>query len=159
MTNNDLFRRLRYILNFSDSQMAEVFRHVDQRMSSEQIMDFLKRQEDDGFCEMDDSTLGFFLDGLINLKRGKREPRPGQKAEKRMIPRNNNDNLKKLRIAFNLKEESMLEIFSIGDFPINKAELSALFRKKDHRNYKDCGDQGFRKFLNGLAEYVKKEGR
>ena len=159
MTNNDLFRRLRYILHFSDSQMAEIFNQVDQRMLPGQIASFLKRQEEEGFCRMDDSIMGFFLDGLINLKRGKREAKPGQRAEKRMIPRTNNDKLKKLRIAFNLQEASMLEIFSMGDFPINKAELSALFRKKDHRNYKVCGDQGFRKFLNGLAEYVKREGQ
>ena len=32
-------------------------------------------------------------------------------------------------------------------------ELSALFRKKDHKNYKPCMDQFLRNFLAGLAKY------
>ncbi len=62
----------------------------------------------------------------------------------------NNDILKKLRIACNLKEEDMLEIFRLADFEISRHELSALFRKEGHRNYKECGDQILRRFLDGL---------
>jgi len=63
---------------------------------------------------------------------------------------NNNDILKKLRIALELKDTDIIEILKLADFDISKAELSALFRSEDHRNYKECGDQILRKFLNGL---------
>ena len=63
---------------------------------------------------------------------------------------NNNDILKKLRIALELKDTDIIEILKLADFDISKAELSALFRKEGHANYKECGDQILRRFLNGL---------
>ena len=62
----------------------------------------------------------------------------------------NNDILKKLRIALQLKDTDIIEILKLADFEITKSELSALFRNTDHRNYKECGDQILRNFLNGL---------
>jgi uncharacterized protein YehS (DUF1456 family) len=62
----------------------------------------------------------------------------------------NNDILKKLRIALNLRDTDIIEILKLADFEISKTELSALFRKEDHKNYKECGDQILRRFLNGL---------
>ena len=62
----------------------------------------------------------------------------------------NNDILKKLRIALNLKDTDIIDILKLADFEISRTELSALFRKEDHKNYKECGDQILRRFLNGL---------
>ncbi len=62
----------------------------------------------------------------------------------------NNDVLKKLRIALELKDTDIIEILKLAGFQITKSELSALFRTPDHRNYKECGDQILRNFLNGL---------
>ena len=62
----------------------------------------------------------------------------------------NNDILKKLRIALNLKDTDIIDILKLADFDISKSELSAFFRSEDHRNYKECGDQILRRFLNGL---------
>jgi uncharacterized protein YehS (DUF1456 family) len=62
----------------------------------------------------------------------------------------NNDILKKLRIALNLKDTDIIDILKLADFEITKTELSALFRKEGHKNYKECGDQILRRFLNGL---------
>jgi uncharacterized protein YehS (DUF1456 family) len=64
----------------------------------------------------------------------------------------NNDILRKLRIALNFKEDDMLAALDSAEFPVSKSELSALFRKKDHRNYKICGDQLLRNFLNGITK-------
>jgi len=63
---------------------------------------------------------------------------------------NNNDILKKLRIALELKDTDIIEILKLADFEISKTELNAMFRKEGHRNYKECGDQLLRRFLNGL---------
>jgi len=67
----------------------------------------------------------------------------------------NNDILKKLRIALKLRDEDMHEILKLSDFTISKSELSALFRAEDHPNYKECGDQILRNFLNGLILYMR----
>ncbi|MBN2509101.1 MAG: DUF1456 family protein [Spirochaetales bacterium] len=155
MTNNDIFRRLRYLLRFSDEQMSEVFSVEGYRVDPAAVAAYLAKEEEQDFKPLSDSDMGVFLDGLITTLRGKREPKPGAEAERRMVPRNNNDKLKKLRIAFHLEEAAMLEVFRLGEFNINKAELSAFFRKKDHRNFQPLGDQAFRRFLNGLVEYRK----
>ena len=62
----------------------------------------------------------------------------------------NNDVFKKIRVALSLKDTDIIEILKLSDFEMSKSELSALFRKEDHPNYKPCGDQVLRKFLNGL---------
>jgi uncharacterized protein YehS (DUF1456 family) len=68
----------------------------------------------------------------------------------------NNDILKKLRIALKLKDTDILEILKLSGFEISKTEMTAFFRKPDHRNYKECGDQFLRRFLDGLI--IKKRG-
>lgn len=62
----------------------------------------------------------------------------------------NNDILKKLRIALKLKDTDILEILKLAGMELSAAELGALFRTPDHRNYKVCGDQVLRRFLDGL---------
>ena len=68
---------------------------------------------------------------------------------------NNNDILKKLRVALQLRDDHIIEILKLVDFKISKAELGAFFRKEDHPNYKECGDQILRNFLNGLVIYKR----
>ena len=68
----------------------------------------------------------------------------------------NNLVLKKLRIAFELKEEDLLEIFALAQFRISKPEVTALFRAPGHQNYRVCGDQILRNFLKGLAARMRR---
>jgi uncharacterized protein YehS (DUF1456 family) len=67
----------------------------------------------------------------------------------------NNDILKKLRVALNLKDDDIIQILKLVEFEISKSELGAIFRKEDHPNYKPCGDQLLRNFLNGLVIYKR----
>ena len=67
----------------------------------------------------------------------------------------NNDILKKLRVALELKDEDVVKILKLVDFDISKSELNALYRKPDHPNFKECGDQLLRNFLNGLVIYKR----
>ena len=62
----------------------------------------------------------------------------------------NNDILKKLRIALKLKDTDILEILKLSGMELSATELGAFFRAPDHRNYKECGDQVLRRFLDGL---------
>ena len=63
--------------------------------------------------------------------------------------------LKKLRVAFELKDVDMHATFADAGFPVSKPELSALFRQRDHRNFRLCGDQMLRNFLKGLTMWVR----
>ena len=67
----------------------------------------------------------------------------------------NNDILKKLRVALKLRDEDMIQVLKLADFEVTKSEINALFRSEDHPNYKECGDQLLRYFLNGLIIYMR----
>jgi uncharacterized protein YehS (DUF1456 family) len=67
----------------------------------------------------------------------------------------NNDVMKKLRVALQLNDEEIVNILQMADFKISKSELGAIFRKDDHPNFKPCGDQLLRNFLNGLIIYKR----
>ena len=67
----------------------------------------------------------------------------------------NNDILKKLRIALKLRDEDIIRILDLANFPVSKSEINALFQAEDHPNYKECGDQILRNFLNGLIVYMR----
>ena len=67
----------------------------------------------------------------------------------------NNDIMKKLRVALKLNDQEIVEILKLVDFSITKAELGAIFRNKEHENFKPCGDQILRNFLNGLIIHLR----
>ena len=156
MTNNDVLRRIRYALNINDSTMIEIFKLAEYEMDQVTLTAILKKEEDKGYVACSDRILGYFLDGLILHKRGKKETEPGQ-AKKAASPLTNNAILKKLRIALELKEDDMLGVLKLADIAVSKSELTALFRKQGHKNYKECGDQFLRNFLNGLFIRYRKQ--
>lgn len=67
----------------------------------------------------------------------------------------NNDILKKLRVALKLRDEDIVSILSLVEFKVTKNEVNALFRNEEHPNYKECGDQLLRNFLNGLVIFMR----
>ncbi len=67
----------------------------------------------------------------------------------------NNDILKKLRVALHLRNDQIVEIIQLVNFKVTVAELGAFFRREDHPNYKPCGDQILRNFLNGLIIHLR----
>ena len=150
MTNNDILRRLRYALNINDSTMVEIFKLSEHEIEQSTLTDLLKKEDEKGYVDCSDNVMEYFLDGLILHKRGKKEIKSGQ-AKKLGAPLTNNTILKKLRIALELKEDDMLGILKLANIIVSKSELSALFRREGHKNYKECGDQFLRNFLKGLT--------
>ncbi len=147
-------RRIRYTFDFNDAKMIELFGLGDQEVTRAQISDWMKREDDPSYLELDDTQLAIFLNGLIVEKRGKKEgeqPAP----EKRL---NNNIIFRKLKIALNLKDEDILAILQLADFKISKHELSALFRKPNQEQYRPCQDQILRNFLQGLQKKYHPSG-
>ncbi len=150
ITNNDILRRLRYALNIKDAMMIEIFKLAEHEITRSNLLDLLKKEEEEGYVDCSDSVMGLFLDGLIIHKRGKREGAPGH-AAKMDEPLTNNGILKKLRIALKFREDEMLSTLKLAGMSLSKSELSALFRKEGQRHYKECGDQILRNFLKGLT--------
>ena len=155
MNNNDILRRLRYALDISNPGMIEIFKLSGCTLELPTLLKLLKKEEDDEFISCSNPLLSFFLDGLIVQKRGRR-PGDDEQPPKPDTGLNNNAILKKLRIALDLKEEDMLAVMKLAGVKISKSELSALFRNKEHKHYKECGDQFLRNFLQGLT--VEKRG-
>ena len=154
MTNNDVLRRLRFIFDFSDSQMMALFASGGFNASREQVSDWMKNEENPDFKVLHDVQLAIFLNGLINKKRGQREgeqPEPEKKL-------NNNIILRKLKIALEFKDDDILEMMSLAGFPLGKHELSAFFRKPGHNNYRECQSQVLRNFLKGLQIKLRGTG-
>lgn len=150
MTNNDILRRLRYALDIKDSTMIEIFKLSGHEISRSDLIDLLKKEEEEGYVDCSDEVMELFLDGLVIHKRGKREEIPGR-VEKRDSPLTNNSILKKLRIALKFRENDMLSTLKLAGMSLSRSELSALFRKEGQRHYKECGDQILRNFLKGLT--------
>lgn len=67
----------------------------------------------------------------------------------------NNDILKKLRVALQLRTEEIVEIITLAGFTTNKSEMNDMFRTEDHPTFKKCGDQILRKFLDGLIIHLR----
>ena len=148
MNNNDVIRRVRYTFNFSDDKMIEIFGLAEVEVTRAQVSEWLKKDEDPNFKGIYDKDLASFLNGFINLRRGKKEG-PQPKPEKTL---NNNLILRKLKIALNLRDDEMVEIFDLVDMRISKHEINAFFRKPTQSQFRFCKDQFLRNFLFGIQK-------
>ncbi|EJD6474371.1 DUF1456 family protein [Providencia rettgeri] len=148
MLNNYVLRSVRYMLDLSDAQMVKIVKLADLAVTKEEMVTWLKKDNEPEYVECNDNVMGHFLNGLIYHRRGKDENHPAPDVDSRL---NNNIILKKLRVAFELKDTDMIEIYQLVDFRVSKPELNAVFRKPGHKNYRECGDQLLRYFLKGLT--------
>lgn len=156
MINNDVLRSIRYMLDLGDGKVVAIAKLSDPMLpfEKEEVRDFVRREDDPGYVACSDRVLAHFLDGLVIHCRGRNDSLPQRPVATRIT---NNLVLKKLRVAFELKDVDLHAIFAAAGFPISKPELSALFRQPDHHNYRACGDQLLRNFLKGLTLRIRGE--
>ena len=154
MINNDVLRSIRYMLDLSDRKVGEIAGLADPAflIDKDDVRAFLLKEDEPGYRACNDEALAHFLDGLILHLRGRDESLPPRAVEERI---SNNVVLKKLRVAFELKDVDMHQVFADAGFPLSKPELSALFRSPGHKNFRACGDQLLRNFLKGLTLRVR----
>lgn len=188
MNNNDVFRRLRYALDLRDATLMAAFAASGLVFTREQVRAFAKHEVEPDFQPLSDAQFGAFLDGFVLLRRGPRPgaaaseaadtsgavadggatptstaaltptaPTPATTAPT-ALPMNNNRVLRALRIALDLKDTDLLALLARANLAVTKTELSALFRRPDHRHFQVCGDQFLRSFLQGLAMRTRGEG-
>ena len=154
MTNNTILRQFRYIFDLSDAQMVDLFAQAEMIVTKSEVCNWLKKEEEEDYQEITDPQLAALLNGFINHKRGKREgpqPAPEEKL-------NNNIIFRKLKIALNLKDTDILDVYAYVKMNISKHEVSAIFRNPSQSQYRACHDQFLRNFLYGLQlKYRPKE--
>lgn len=153
MTNNDILARLRYLFNYNDLQVVALFELAKSEIQETEVTNWLKKEDDPEYIAMTDKELATFLNGLIIEKRGEKD---GPQPEPEEFLSNNNI-LRKLKIALNLKSEDILELFAMIDKKVSKPELSSFFRNPDHSSYRPLMDQYLRNFLTALQLKAKAE--
>lgn len=154
MINNHVLRGLRYALDLKDATVSDIFLQAGFPIDQADIINMLKKDDQPDFMECSNQTMTHFLDGLIVYKRGPSPHKPTVAIESDSALTNNMI-LKKIRIALELKEDDLLKIIELAEFEISKAELSALFRKPGHKNYRQCGDQFVRNLLRGIIKHYR----
>lgn len=158
MIHNDVLRRIRFALAINDTAAISIFKLANYDMELPYLHAIMKKEDEEGYLPCRDKIISLFLDGLIIKNRGKQE---GQ--EPRMLAAgerlSNNEVLRKIRIAMSYKDEDMIEILQLANFSLSKSELSALFRKPDHRNYKAAGDQVVRNLLQGMVKKYRPDAK
>ncbi|TAL71597.1 MAG: DUF1456 family protein [Rhodanobacter sp.] len=152
MLNNDILRGVRYMLDLPDGKLVHIIGQAGLAVDANDVAAWLQREDEPGYRDCPDQALAHFLDGLIVHLRGRDESRPPQPVARRV---GNNLVLKKLRVAFELRDDDLHAILATAGFPLSKPELSALFRKPGHPNYRPCGDQLLRHFLRGLTQRLR----
>ena len=148
MQNNDTLRSIRYMLDLGDVHVVDILALVSYTATREEVATWLTKEDGAGFVAMPDVAMAHFLDGLIVHRRGRDDSQPPRPVETRI---NNNVVLKKLRVAFELKEDDILAIMTEAGFRVSKGEINALFRQPKHSNFRLCGDQFLRNFLKGMT--------
>ncbi|MDQ8187087.1 DUF1456 family protein [Pelagicoccus sp. SDUM812002] len=148
MTNNDVMRSVRYALDLKNAEVVQMIKEGGVELTALDVSNILKDETDEGYVACSIETIHAFLDGLILSRRGPSD-RPVDEEANTWI--NNTVVLRKLRIAFSMKDTDMIATMKAAGFQVSKGEINALFRATNHKHYKKCGDQFLRNFLKGLA--------
>ena len=153
MIANDILRSVRYALDLGEKHVVRLAGLGGQTITRAQLSAYLLKEGEAGQQPCPDVILAAILNGLITDKRGSRgEP---MVAESKL---DNNLVLKKLRIAFSLRDHDIEALVTSAGSTLSRSELNAFFQKPGHKNYKVCGDQVLRQFLAGLARQYRGPG-
>lgn len=163
MNNNDIVIRLRYALAISNADMLKIFKLGGLELTNEKLVKILKRQDKetprDQNLTMEE--LERFMNGLIISQRGIKKDANGQTLEPTFDMKKeddiNNVVLKKLKIAMQYTSEDYQSFFKSAGIEVSNAELSAVLRRPDHRNYRPAGNRYLRNILKGMALEYRKE--
>ncbi len=133
--------------------MLSLFKLGGYEGNKPELATWLAREEEPDFVLCEDEKLARFLNGLIIKNRGAKDdaiPEPESVLSNNMV-------LRKLKIALNLQADALLEILELNEFTVSKHELSALFRRPGHKNYRPCLDQFLRNVLDGMEKHYRKK--
>ncbi|WP_024955609.1 DUF1456 family protein [Sulfurospirillum arcachonense] len=153
MTNNYILTSIMQSLKLSKVDVLKSYKLVDKKIVQEDVDDILREASDEKFILLSDEGFELFLNGFIAYKRGPSDKKAGKKQK---IYFSNNIILKKLKIALDLKDEDLIQIFANDGLEITKSQLSAYFRRDGHVNYRKCSDTLLKRFIKGCEKYKAK---
>ena len=148
MTNNEVLRSVRYALQIKNKEVLQMIEAGGVELTIFDVVNLLRDDAEDEYLGCNAKTLHAFLDGLILQRRG---PSDGPVKKFSTSKIDNNTILRKLRIAFAMRDTDLLATIEGVGLHISKGEVSALFRAPTHKHFKECGDQFLRNFLKGLT--------
>lgn len=151
MTNNYTLKSIMTAIDLDKVAVLKAYKLVDKKITQDDVDDILRDEDDEKFILLSDEGFELFLNGLIAYKRGPSD----KKAKKQKIYFSNNIVLKKLKIALDLKDEDIVQIFANDGLEITKSQLSAYFRRDGHINYRKCSDILLKRFIKGCNNYKK----
>lgn len=67
----------------------------------------------------------------------------------------NNDILRRLRYALNIKDTTLIEIFKLSGYKIGKSDLTGILKKEGEEGCLNCSDNIMELFLDGLIIYKR----
>ena len=150
MENGEIIRRLQFMLDVGDSEIATCFTLAGCNVSEADIPCYVSQADADNHKVCSDEDFSRFLDGFIQWRRG-----PSDQENRNSIALNNNVVLKKIRIALELQARDLDNAFMLSDHEISPHEISALFRKPGTKHYVECSDHVFERLLSGLSLYFR----
>lgn len=150
MHNNEILQGIRDAASLDDARMVAIFalggEPLDEAITQAMIYDPSGPKATD--CN--DGRLLRFLDGFILEQRGQ-STEADEVSTPQRVRLTNNIVLKKLRIAFQLKEDDVLRILASGGTPLSKRQLGALARKAGNKRHRVCSKEVLASFLTGLT--------
>jgi uncharacterized protein YehS (DUF1456 family) len=152
MLNNDVLRSLRYILKTDDTTLVSIVALGGATVTRAEVSSYMQQEDEPGYTVCPHRVMASFLDGLVVHRRGRKEDAPPAPLPKLVT---NNVVLKKLRVAFELKDGDLVAMMAETGCPVSKSELSALFRNPTHTNFRAAGDQFVRNFLRALTTRIR----
>lgn len=149
MNNNELLRQLRRLLAVNESTLSEIYALSGHQHTADALRAQLRHENEEGFAACTHDTIAHLLDAIIKQRRDI-DPNPSTEQ-----PLSNNQILKKLRIAYELKDDDMHRLLESEELSVSKQELKSLFRKEGHKNYRACPDKTLVGFLKALTQEIK----
>jgi len=150
MKTNNIINKIIEAVGIDADSVVDICKLVDYDVEVDTVQRWSFPSDDDSFLLCSYEDLGNFLDGFIIFKRGvSTNPKRSDEA----IALTTNLILKKIRIALNLKEPEIEIIFAMGEVSLTKQQLSSLFRKESHKNFRECSNDLLISFLDGLSEF------
>lgn len=166
MNNNEILIELRDNLDMEIKDMLDIFHLGDFETTEDELMKMFKIDEYSSdeeigaaaaigeYVKCSDVALESFLNGFIIFKRGKQEPKEGKPEKPPLAIKSrknvNNVVLKKLKIAFSMSNDDIVDLFKEVGIYVSKGDLTTFFRNEGHKHYKRFSDQYLKGFLKGL---------
>jgi uncharacterized protein YehS (DUF1456 family) len=81
LTNNDILKKLRVALSLKDTDVIEIMKLVDFKVTKSEINAFYQKEGSANYMPCGDQFLRNFLNGLVIYKRGPMPQKPGEKGD------------------------------------------------------------------------------